>query len=25
MIVCHVARGGKKKVVAVERFRPFDD
>lgn len=25
MIVCHVARGSKNKVVAVERFRPFDD
>ncbi|GAA2127932.1 NUDIX hydrolase [Arthrobacter humicola] len=25
MIVCHVAHGSKNKVVAVERFRPFDD
>ncbi|MGY3320044.1 NUDIX hydrolase [Arthrobacter sp. TE12232] len=25
MIVCHVAHGNKNKVVAVERFRPFDD
>jgi 8-oxo-dGTP diphosphatase len=25
MIICHVAHGSKNKVVAVERFRPFDD
>ena len=25
IIVCHVAHSSKKKVVAVERFRPFDD
>jgi 8-oxo-(d)GTP phosphatase len=25
IIVCHVAHGSKNKVVAVERFRPFDD
>jgi 8-oxo-dGTP pyrophosphatase MutT (NUDIX family)/phosphohistidine phosphatase SixA len=25
LLVCHVARGSKNKVVAVERFRPFDD
>jgi 8-oxo-dGTP pyrophosphatase MutT (NUDIX family)/phosphohistidine phosphatase SixA len=25
IIVCHVAHGRKNKVVAVERFRPFDD
>jgi 8-oxo-(d)GTP phosphatase len=25
MVVCHVAREGKKKVVAVEQFKPFDD
>ncbi len=25
IIVCHVAYGNKRKVVAVERFRPFDD
>jgi len=25
IVVCHVARGSKNKVVAVERFKPFDD
>jgi 8-oxo-dGTP diphosphatase len=25
IVVCHVARGSKHKVVAVERFKPFDD
>jgi 8-oxo-(d)GTP phosphatase len=25
VLVCHVAHGSKAKVVAVERFRPFDD
>jgi 8-oxo-dGTP pyrophosphatase MutT (NUDIX family)/phosphohistidine phosphatase SixA len=25
IVVCHVAHGSKKKIVAVERFRPFDD
>jgi succinylarginine dihydrolase len=25
VIVCHVAQSSKNKVVAVERFRPFDD
>ncbi|MCU1563297.1 MAG: hydrolase [Arthrobacter sp.] len=25
VLVCHVAHGSKTKVVAVERFRPFDD
>ncbi len=25
IIVCHVAHGSKNKVVAVERFKPFDD
>jgi 8-oxo-dGTP pyrophosphatase MutT (NUDIX family)/phosphohistidine phosphatase SixA len=25
ILVCHVARGSKNKVVAVERFKPFDD
>jgi 8-oxo-(d)GTP phosphatase len=25
IVVCHVAHGSKSKVVAVERFRPFDD
>jgi 8-oxo-(d)GTP phosphatase len=25
VVVCHVANGGKKRVVAVEQFKPFDD
>ncbi len=25
LVVCHVARGGQETIVAVERFRPFDD
>ncbi|MGO4804042.1 NUDIX domain-containing protein [Arthrobacter sp. 2MCAF15] len=25
IVICHVARGTKNKVVAVERFKPFDD
>ena len=25
IVVCHVAHHSKNKVVAVERFRPFDD
>lgn len=25
MVVCHVAHGGKDRIVAVEQFKPFDD
>ena len=25
VIVCHVSRGDRSRIVAVERFRPFDD
>lgn len=25
LVVCHVAPGGKNRIVAVEQFRPFDD
>ena len=25
LVVCHVAPGGKRRIVAVEQFRPFDD
>jgi 8-oxo-dGTP pyrophosphatase MutT (NUDIX family)/phosphohistidine phosphatase SixA len=25
LVVCHVAPGGKKRIVAVEQFKPFDD
>jgi 8-oxo-dGTP diphosphatase len=25
LVVCHVARGSRNKIVAVERFKPFDD
>ena len=25
VVVCHVAPGGKNRIVAVEQFKPFDD